>query len=401
MPMPPLLDKLLKRFRRDNGVAPGVETSPYVNAEGLEDKIVVPAPTKEDRRWARKVKDATADGVTQAMQAAIAEGRNWRVWYLLNRPLKSAKEFYVGARKKLGFDGAAAVGEGLEKAAQHNNVTAAYLLLKYAEKNAAILAPQAGPEAEHDPVRAQVSHYAMAALQNAAAKPGSDVFALLAQTFSTLNDREMHPAAPHAIVDYQAMLKQAAVKAGAQGNEGHLDAMLKNGLLTPLQLVEAFMGTLDVSGERPVTPQERKGFLDWLASRGIVDQVFADEAAMVETRIEDARRLRDGALQKGWKVSTRDLPLQDGSIQKAGERQAEIAIGSEREAGITYVFNYSAERAHRIRGAVAQEIPRAQVDAQLKEEGRQFLDSLQTEAPALEWKKGEPFRLRFQHAPRT
>lgn len=399
-----MLDKFFKRFRKDNGVTPDVETSAYINAEGLEDKIHVPSPTKDDKRWAKKVKDATADVVSTALKGAIEEGRNWRVWYLLNRPYKTAKEYFVGATKKHGFDAGTEMEAVIEKAAQHNNVTAAYLLLKYAEKNSDILMGKTDDEDKPvDPVREQLNRFAMAGLQNAADKPGGDVFALLAQTFSTLHDKDMHPAAPFAIVDYQAMMKQAAVKAGAQGNEAHLDAMLQNRLLKPEQFVEAFMSTYFYEkiyeGEKSVTAQERHGFLDWLTSRGIVDQTFADEALMVETRIVDAKRSFEDAVRKGWKISDRNLPLPDGSIALAGAEQAEITLGLEREAQVTYVFNYSANRAHRIQGSVAQEIPRQHIDKELATEGREFLDSIHVEAPALEWKKGEPFRLRFKATP--
>lgn len=399
-----MLDKFFKRFRKDNGVTPDVETSAYINAEGLEDKIHVPSPTKDDKRWAKKLKDATADAVTGALKGAIEEGRNWRVWYLLNRPYKTAKEYFVGATKKMGFDGESALPAGIEHAAKHNNVTAAYLLLKYAEKNSDILMGREDDEDKPvDPVREQLNRFAMAGLQNAADKPGGDVFALLAQTFSTLHDKDMHPAAPLTIVDYKETMKQAAIKAGAQGNEAHLDAMLQNRLLTPEQFVEAFMGSFYYEklydGAKPVTATERHGFLDWLTSRGIVDQTFADEALMVETRIVDAKRSFEEAVNKGWKISDRNLPLPDGSIALAGAEQAEITLGLEREAQVTYVFNYSTNRAHRIQGSVAQEIPRQHVDKELAAEGREFLDSIHVEAPALEWKKGEPFRLRFKATP--
>ncbi len=393
-----MLENFFKRFKQDNGISPEVETSPYVNVEGLEGKIKVPEPTKDDRKWSKKLKNATSAAVTAALKTAIEEGKNWRVWFLLNRPLKEAKEFLFVTLKEKGFGGGGAVQAGLDHAAEHNNVTAAYLLLKYAEKNQTTMV--AGG---NDPVREELTHYAATSLQAAADKPGSDVYALLAKTFSTLHDKQVHPGVSFAITDYQVAMKEAAIRAAAEGHTGHLDAMLDNCLLTPQQFVEAYMASYffekNYGDKKEVTPAERKALLDWLQTKGIVDQIFVDEAGMVETRMVDAQKTVEDATSHGWKMSGRDLPLSDGSILKADASQVEITRKDALEGAITFVFNYASERAHRIKGAVVQELPKSDIDQTLAEEGKQFLESLQTQAPSLEWKKGEPFRLRFKAAP--
>lgn len=402
-----MLDKFFKRFKQDNDVKPQVETSPFVNAEGMEGQITVPEPTKDDRKWAKKIKDGASTAITSALKGAIAEGRNWRVWYLLNRPLKAAEKFLFVKTPEKGFGAPGAVETGLSEAAKHNNVTAAYLILKYVEKNQAALDGEDNDKKDFaqrmENTRAELAQVAGAALRDAAEAPGPDVYKLLAQTFSSLHDRQVHPATDHAIADYQTVMKESALRAAAEGQQGNLDAMLHNRLLTPQQFVEAYMASFffdkTLGGDQDTAPEARKAMLDWLISRGIVDKVFADEAAMVETRMMDARRTADEAAAQGWKQSTRDLPLTDGGVAKADSSQVEITKHDAIHGAITYVFNLAANRAHRIKGPLAQELPEALVDPALAEQARQFLESTQTVAPSLEWKKGEPFRLRFKPKP--
>ncbi len=392
-----MLEKLFRRFRQDNGISPEAETSPYINIEGLEGKIKVPAATDDDRQWAKKTKNATTDAVAKALHTAIEQGHNWRVWFLLNRPLKSARTM-LGRVKQLGFDGKAALASGIEKAASVNNVTAAYLLLKYAELKKREEQAESEGVIKSDPVRAEMKGQAVTGLINTASLPGGDVFALLVKTFS------MNPQPHDAITDYQNILKQAAIRAGAEGNDAHLDAMLDNRLLSPQQFVQAYMESFFFEklhgGTEEITAQDRRGFLDWLAQRGIVDHTFVDEAKTVEVRLTDAKTNADTAATNGWKQSTRELPLSDGTVSKPDESQVEVTKLDAKLGAVMYVFNLNAERVHRIRGGVAQEIPLQQLpDPALLDEAKRFRDSLCTEAPELEWKKGEPFRLRFKPQP--
>ncbi len=391
-----MLEKLFRRFRQDNGISPEAETSPYINIEGLEGKIKVPAPTDDDKQWAKKAKNATTDAVAKALHTAIEQGNNWRVWYLLNRPLKSARTM-LGRVKQLGFDGKSALASGIEKAASVNNVTAAYLLLKYAELKKREEQAESAEVIKSDPVRTEMKGQAVSGLISTASLPGGDVFALLVKTFT------MNPQAHDAVTDYQNILKQAAIRAGSEGNDAHLDAMLDNRLLSPQQFVQAYMESFffeKLHGGEEITAQDRRGFLDWLAQRGIVDQTFVDEAKTVEVRLTDAKTSADTAATNGWKQSTRELPLSDGSTALPDESQVEVTRLDAKLGAVMYVFNLNAERVHRIRGGVAQEIPLSQLpEPALLDEARHFHDSLRTEAPVLEWKKGEPFRLRFRAQP--
>ncbi len=392
-----MLEKLFRRFRQDNGISPEAETSPYINIEGLEGKIKVPAATDDDRQWAKRTKNATTDAVAKALHTAIEQGHNWRVWFLLNRPLKSARTM-LGRVKQLGFDGKAALASGIEKAASVNNVTAAYLLLKYAELKKREEQAESEGIIKSDPVRAEMKGQAVTGLINTASLPGGDVFTLLVKTFS------MNPQPNDAITDYQNILKQAAIRAGSEGNDAHLDAMLDNRLLSPQQFVQAYMESFFFEklhgGTEEITAKDRRGFLDWLAQRGIVDQTFVDEAKTVEVRLTDAKTNADTAATNGWKQSTRELPLSDGTVSKADDSQVEVTRLDAKLGAVMYVFNLNAERVHRIRGGVAQEIPLQQLpDPALLDEARHFHESLRTSAPELEWKKGEPFRLRFKPQP--
>lgn len=392
-----MLEKLFRRFRQDNGISPEAETSPYINIEGLEGKIKVPAATDEDKQWAKKNKNATSDAIAKALHTAIEQGHNWRVWYLLNRPMKSVRNMF-GRVKQLGFDGEKALAAGIEKAASVNNVTAAYLLLKYAELKKREEQAESADVIKTDPVRAEMKGQAVNGLINTASLPGGDVFALLVKTFS------MNPQPNDAITDYQNILKQAAIRAGAEGNATHLDAMLDNRLLCPQQFVQAYMESFFFQklhgGAEEITAQDRRGFLDWLAQRGIVDQTFVDEAKAVDVRLSDAKTTADSAATNGWKQSTRELPLSDGTVAKPDDSQVEVTRLDAKLGAVMYVFNLNAERVHRIRGGVAQEIPASQLpDPALIDEARHFHDSLRTEAPVLEWEKGQPFRLRFKPQP--
>ncbi|HYD19365.1 MAG TPA: hypothetical protein VEF76_12890 [Patescibacteria group bacterium] len=395
-----MLDKWLKHFRQDNGISPEAETSPYINIEGLEGKIKVPAPTDADRQWAKKAKNATSDAVHKALGGAIAAGQNWRVWYLLNRPLKSVRTVF-GRVKQQGFDGAKSLAAGIENAAAHNNVTAAYLLLKYAEfKKREEQASEDRPQ-PRDIVRDEVQQQSVAGLIRTADLPGRDVFALLAKTFSASLAGDLDPRAPEPVTAYQRVMMETAIRAGAEGNQAHLDAMLENRLLTPLQFVQAYMESFFFTrlygGSDDITGNERAKYLDWLSSRMIVDHTFVEEAKTVEVRLTDAKTTADYAATQGWKPSTRDLPLQDGSLQKADDSQVEIAKLDPKDGAVMYVFNLNAGRIHRIKGGLAQEIPPSQLpDTNLLDDAKTFRDSLNMQAPALEWHKGAPVRLRFK-----
>ena len=303
----------------------------------------------------------------------------------------------LGRVKQLGFDGKSALASGIQKAASVNNVTAAYLLLKYAELKKREELAESAEVIKSDPVRAEMKGQAVSGLISAASLPGGDVFALLVKTFT------MNPQPHDAITGYQNILKQAAIRAGSEGNDAHLDALLDNRLLSPQQFVQAYMESFffeKLHGGEEITAQDRRGFLDWLAQRGIVDQTFVDEAKTVEVRLTDAKNTADTAATHGWKQSTRELPLSDGTTSKPDDSQVEVTRLDAKLGAVMYVFNLNAERVHRIRGGVAQEIPLNQLpEPALLDEARHFHESLRTEAPVLEWKKGEPFRLRFKAQP--
>lgn len=385
-----MLDNIWKKFKRDNDVTQEIENSPYVNIEGLEQKINVPEPTKADKSWARKIKNASSKDIATALITAIDMGQNWRVWYLVNRPLKSTKNL-LGKIKNLGFDGNVRLKEGLTKAAEKDNVTAAYLLLKFAEKNqTAYLGPG-------DAAREEIDHFTRNGVIDAAEKPGSTVFTLLAKTFYMLTNGRAKTL-PH-LIDDAEVFQQAALRAAAQGNEKHLDAILDNNLLTSRQFVETYMDSF--AGD--ATAQERKPFMTWLLRRGIVDQVFADEAAAVEVRVAAQKEIHRESLAKGWKQSARDFQLEDGTMPPTRGLQAEIAVRDTAGSTLVHVFNYNAERANVLSGEVVRSFAFSELpDRGLLEEGRAFIESCAIDMPQLVWKKGEPFRLRFKdQSPRS
>lgn len=386
-----MLDYLWKKFNRDNDIAPDAEHSDYVNIRGLEQNINVPDPTRDDRKWARKLKNATSGDVATALISAIETGQNWRVWYLINRPLRKTGNLLLGKVKSLGFDGNSRIAEGLAKAAETDNVTAAYLLLKFAEKHQTSVADT------DDVVRQEIEHYARRTLIDSAEKPGSGVFTLIAQTFAELSDKHsvLHCA------ERQMMMAQAAIHAAANGRQAHLDAILDNNLLQPKQFVEAFMHSFHYQrvfgGTTDITAEDRKPFLDWLKHRGIVDDVFEEEAAAVEVRVAAQKEICRDALAKGWKQSERWLPNDDGAVLPPNLSQVEISVKDKDGLPLTYIFNYSAERAHTIKGELTRTLSLNEVsDPALVGEGRAFLDSCNNGTPELVWKKGEPFRLRLK-----
>ena len=386
-----MLDYLWKKFKRDNDVAPEAEHSTYVNISGLEQQISVPAPTRADRKWARKIRNATSADIATALISAIETGQNWRVWYLVNRPLRASTNFLLGTAKSLGFDGNLRISEGLEKAAETDNVTAAYLLLKFAEKK------QTTCFGADDVVREELEHYTRKQLIDAAEKPGSGVFRLVAQTFAELTNNHtfMHRA------EQQMMLSQAAIHAAANGHEAHLDAILDNNLLQPRQFVEAFMHSFYYDrifgGEKDITAEDRKPFLDWLRRRGIVDEVFAEEAAAVEVRVAAQKDTYRDGLTKGWKQSERWLPNDEGVAQPPDAAQAEISVKDSDGLPLTYIFNYSAGNGYKLKGEQMLNFSLPEADKpELAAEGRAFMDSCSSTIPELVWQKGEPFRLRLK-----
>lgn len=379
-----MLEKFFNRFRQDKGIPPRTAASPAVNIEGLEDKIKVPQPTADDRRWAQKLRRATTSSIGTALGGAIAANQNWRVWYLLNRPQRKSTGI-ISAPEDLGFKGNRdAVAEGLAKAAEHNNVTAAYLLLKYAEEN------HKNPGAAHTPPLQCTAD----GLESAAGKKGPEVFQLLARSLATLLDPDMQ-AGSAKLIDYQDRLKKSAIAAAAQGNTAHLDALADTGLLQGAQMVDAFMKSFETETHYPDLkdpgPAGRETFLSWLSRRGIVDAGFAEEAQAVNVRVTDARETLQRLSRAGWRLSQRvaeeDLPVQG--------LQAEIALREGRRS-VVYLFNENASRIHRFDGPAVRDVTPAKLpDAQLAEDAKQFLAAAQIRPPELLWKKGEPFRLRF------
>lgn len=385
-----MLDYLWKKFNRDNEIAPEPEHSDYINIKGLEQSIRVPESTVEDRRWARKIRNATTGDVAAALLTAIEAGQNWRVWYLINRPLRKTGNLLLGGVKSLGFDGNVRLSEGLSKAAETDNVTAAYLLLKFAEKHQTTCI--AGAE---NPPREEIEHYTRSNLVDIAQKPGSQVFMLIAQTFAMLADSR---SAAHK-AERQQLMAQAAIEAAARGHDAHLDVLLDNGLLHPCQFVKAYMDSFyyarGFGADREVTAEERKPFLDWLKRRGIVDEVFAEEAAAVEVRVAAQKEVNRDSLAKGWKASERWLPNAQGVILPPGADQVEISVKDKDGGKLTYIFNYSAERVHQIKDDIQRIVEFSEFEKQqLVQEGKTFLESSRAGTPELVWKKGDPFRLR-------
>src|SRR5262249_3078706 len=154
-------------------------------------------------------------------------------------------------------------------------------------------------------VREELEHYTRQHLIEAAERPGSGVFTLIAQTFADLTNNHsfMHRA------EQQMMLAQAAIHAAANGHQAHLDTILDNNLLQPRHSAESFMQGFYYArlfgGERDITAEDRKPFLDWLKLRGIVDETFAEEAALVEVRVAAQKDACREALARGWKQSER------------------------------------------------------------------------------------------------
>jgi hypothetical protein len=201
--------------------------------------------------------------------------------------------------------------------------------------------------------------------------------------------------------EQQMMLAQAAIHAAANGHQAHLDTILDNNLLQPRQFVEAFMHSYYYDrvfgGERDITAEDRKPFLDWLKHRGIVDETFAEEAALVEVRVAAQKEARRDALAKGWKQSERWLPNDDGVSAPPGSEQVEISVKDKDGLPLTYIFNYAAGSAHKLKGDLTQNFALREVDDRnLVEEGRAFVEAANSTIPELVWQKGEPFRLRLK-----
>ena len=385
-----MLDYFWTKLKRDNDVAPEAEHSPYINIKGLEKNIAVPEPTRDDRKWARKLKNATSGDVATALISAIETGQNWRVWYLINRPLRKTSSLLLGKAKDLGFDGEARLAEGLAKAAETDNVTAAYLLLKFAEKRTTA-------DGMGDVVRDVMENCTRSNLIDSAEKPGSGVFTLIAQTFAELSGKHsvLHKA------EQQMMLAQAAIHAAANGHQAHLDAILDNNLLQPQQFVEAYMHSFHYGrvfgGAKDIDAEDRKPFLEWLKHRGIVDDVFEEEAATVEVRVAAQKECYRDMLAKGWKQSERWMPSEEGAATPPTLEQVEVCVKDKDGLPLTYIFNFTAERACKIKGDLTQVLSLNEVsDPALVGEGRAFVDSSSRGTPELVWKKGEPFRLRMK-----
>ncbi|MBI1214755.1 MAG: hypothetical protein GC185_02925 [Alphaproteobacteria bacterium] len=400
-----------KFFKSDEKVSEEISNSPGVNIDGFESLISLPEPTRQDRRFARKMKSADSETVARELGGAIARGENWRVWYLLNRPRKLERDglrgIFTGKLKSTGFEGGERVERALASAAAFENPTAAYLLLKFAENNP----PPGAPFEIHGPAispqddnRQRLENLTLKALQGAAIERGEKTFALLAHNFARLAGA--HPAGSVHVMAHESNMKQVALTAAAADKHVHLDALHAEKLLTPPQFVEAFMGSFLNDGlfmhedDAPAS-KLRKPFLSWLMNKGFVDETFADQAATVEVRVADAKKFNEEARKKGWKESTRTIETADGQTHEPGAEQVEISRTDSRTGKVlTYVFNYTAQAAFLIKGALQNRVPLEKLPEQdLVEEGRAFLESCRPETPELTWEKGKPFRLQLKPSP--
>jgi hypothetical protein len=404
-----MFDALTRIFKTDNTVEADIIGSRDIRIDGFESVLSVPEPTKEDRRFARDMKNAQSTRVQKELYGAIKRGENWRVWYLINRPLRLTADGLMGVFrnkiKSIGFEGGPRTEDALRNAAVYDNATAAWLLLKFAEKHPRreyTDEPMQSPAPE-ERRRAQLEELTLKALNQAAGGKGDKAFAFLAHNFAQLAARHEN-GADHLAAQASAM-KQIALKAAAAKNHGQLDALHAEKLLTPPQFVEAFMGSFlqdDLFSRRGNgSAQTRRPLLAWLMNKGFVDETFADQAATVEVRVADARRFNEEARRKGWRLSRRALETADG--QTHGPHGAQVEI-SRRDGAtgkvLTYVFNYTAQAAYLIKGALQNRLPLEKIpDQALVEEGRAFLQSCQPETPELTWKKGEPFRLQMKQTP--
>jgi hypothetical protein len=268
----------------DNGVTPDVASTKRISIAGLEKDISIPAPTNEDKKWARKMKKADSNTVQDELCAAIEKGNNWRALYLINRPYRN---LHVMDHATRGFSGNIRLEEAMHRAAKSDNAAAAYILLKYAEKHPTHIS--AADDKIHDWMRDhEANAVAFHGLRSAAQLGADKMVTLFANTIGDFG--KAYDRSPgNECFDHYLVGCVNDVITNRKTNQ--LDILLQKGVTadTFRQGFERTFGAPEsTSRQKAVAPEDWAIFTEWALRKGVIDQAYASTIPMREMVEADA-----------------------------------------------------------------------------------------------------------------
>ena len=295
-----LKDSIKSRLSNEtNDVAPEIEDTARIRLSGL--KYETPKPTPDDLKWSKKLRRPYAVEIRDELEKAITEHRNWRVWYLINRPYEMK---YYGSPVHYGFSGQN-IGEGLYHACLSKNFVAAYYMLKLAEKEPAVHRYPA--DQREDARDAEVRYWGLPAITTAMHMQADDIVTMLASSVGTLDalrDYRGNPLPERATRTPFESYEMAAIKeALTHGRTDYIDTLLAKGMRHQ-DIIDGYnhsFGPDDDRGFRVVfSKSQRASLLDWMLSNNIVDKGFAAEAAQKEKAEDQRIAALESGKARGW-----------------------------------------------------------------------------------------------------
>ena len=342
-----------------NGMTLEVASSKRINIAGLENDIVIPQPTAEDRKWAREWKKASSQDLQRELEASIEKGDNWHALYLVNRPYRS---LHVLGHASRGFSGNLRVLYATRAAAKADNVTGGYIMLKYAEAHPSLIVSEDGKVTD-DMRDYDVLTVAYHGLRSAAANGADKLVQLYANTIGDFG-KAYNRTRGEECFDYY--LAECVVDMIFTGKTNQLDILLQKGVRAET-FREAVMSTFESSGaddfgaQEVTTSAQRAVFTRWALSRKVIDQSFAD-AIVAQEKIEAdaiAAAKADGSYYKPVAPTRRHFVSEDFARMKSwddlarvkqvimnytriDEEKVEADVGLRGERGVKHVFNFVA-----------------------------------------------------------
>lgn len=263
-----------------NGVDAKAESTGRIRIDGLEGQIVLPEPTREDLKWARRYYHADSFQLAEALTETVSEEQHWRTWFLINRP--SRRSHIPLSHGGYGFRGNLDLTHCFARACGNDNITAAYYFLKFAEKKPTAHFSMDGTVTEEIRDK-EVRHLALDILPRAVRTGAVRIVSLLANTLAAI------PAGSRAVDAYR--WQEAVMGAAESGRTEYLDLFLSKGLIASQDILDAhekaFTDPTDgrMTGRKECLGSEgRKVLADWIVAKNLADDSFPAKAEALEAR---------------------------------------------------------------------------------------------------------------------
>ena len=291
-----------RRTGASNGVDDRVESTTRIKIDGLENEIFAPIPTQQDLKWSEDFYQAR--NIVQEIKKTVRLEQHWRTWFLINRPARHTS--MPGSHDCWGFDGNSRLREALGATFMHDNVTAAYYFLKFAETKPTTCFNLDG--SVDDFIRdSELRGLCYNALPGAVKEGADKIVRLLLASGGSCDaahnfDGTIRTArAYESIASYQ---KDAILAAVRNERFDYLDLFLEKGM-NSREFLDAYRENIVLKkdrlfGDEGLFAEQRADFMKWLDKSGLADAAFKAEVAALESAEQQRRKNAPlGPLPKG------------------------------------------------------------------------------------------------------